>query len=89
LQIEGAFVQGIGFFMLEEYLTNSNGLVVVEGTWTYKIPTLDTIPKQFNVQVLNSGHHQKRVLSSKGKFLQIFASYANGFYWKSFKMFQN
>lgn len=79
LQIEGAFVQGIGFFMLEEYLTNSNGLVVVEGTWTYKIPTLDTIPKQFNVKVLNSGHHQKRVLSSKGMFLQIIASYATGF----------
>lgn len=65
--------------MLEEYLTNSNGLVVVEGTWTYKIPTLDTIPKQFNVKVLNSGHHQKRVLSSKGMFLQIIASYATGF----------
>ncbi|KAB1226907.1 Benzaldehyde dehydrogenase (NAD(+)) [Morella rubra] len=64
-QIEGAFVQGLGFFMLEEYQTNSNGLVIGEGTWTYKIPTLDTIPKQFNVEVLNSGHHQKRVLSSK------------------------
>ncbi|KAK3002880.1 hypothetical protein RJ639_019650 [Escallonia herrerae] len=64
-QIEGAFVQGIGFFMLEEYLTNSDGLVVSEGTWTYKIPTIDTIPKQFNVEVVNSGHHQKRVLSSK------------------------
>ncbi|KAJ7964832.1 putative Aldehyde oxidase [Quillaja saponaria] len=64
-QIEGAFVQGIGFFMLEEYPTNSEGLVVAEGTWTYKIPTVDTIPKQFNVEILNSGHHQKRVLSSK------------------------
>lgn len=64
-QIEGAFVQGIGFFMLEEYQTNSDGLVVAEGTWTYKIPTIDTIPKQFNVEILNSGHHQKRVLSSK------------------------
>ncbi|KAM7522805.1 hypothetical protein LguiA_012707 [Lonicera macranthoides] len=64
-QIEGAFVQGIGFFMSEEYLTNSDGLVVADGTWTYKIPTIDTIPKQFNVEVLNSGHHQKRVLSSK------------------------
>ncbi|RVW19333.1 Abscisic-aldehyde oxidase [Vitis vinifera] len=49
-QIEGAFVQGIGFFMLEEYTTNSDGLVVTEGTWTYKIPTIDTIPKQFNVE---------------------------------------
>ncbi|KAL6966614.1 aryl-alcohol oxidase 3 [Sarracenia purpurea var. burkii] len=64
-QIEGAFVQGIGFFMLEEYLTNSDGLVIVDGTWNYKIPTIDTIPKWFNVELLNSGHHQKRVLSSK------------------------
>ncbi|KAL0389243.1 UNVERIFIED_CONTAM: Indole-3-acetaldehyde oxidase [Sesamum calycinum] len=64
-QIEGAFVQGLGFFMLEEYQTNSDGLVIADGTWTYKIPTIDTIPKQFNVEVLNSGHHQKRVLSSK------------------------
>ncbi|KAK6926596.1 Aldehyde oxidase/xanthine dehydrogenase, first molybdopterin binding domain, partial [Dillenia turbinata] len=64
-QIEGAFVQGIGFFMLEEYLTNADGLVVSDSTWTYKIPTIDTIPKQFNVEILNSGHHHKRVLSSK------------------------
>nr|GLL32431.1 abscisic-aldehyde oxidase-like [Ipomoea trifida] len=64
-QIEGAFVQGIGFFMLEEYLTNEDGLVVSDGTWTYKIPTIDTIPEQFNVEVLNSGHHQNRILSSK------------------------
>ncbi|XVE59721.1 hypothetical protein DITRI_Ditri05aG0069100 [Diplodiscus trichospermus] len=64
-QIEGAYVQGIGFFMLEEYPTNSDGLVIANGTWTYKIPTVDTIPKQFNVEILNSGHHKKRVLSSK------------------------
>ncbi|KAL4298048.1 hypothetical protein GQ457_12G026930 [Hibiscus cannabinus] len=64
-QIEGAYVQGIGFFMLEEYLTNSDGLVITDNTWTYKIPTVDTIPKQFNVEILNSGNHKDRVLSSK------------------------
>ncbi|KAL9235390.1 hypothetical protein vseg_010151 [Gypsophila vaccaria] len=64
-QIEGAFVQGVGFFLLEEYQTNSEGLVVADSTWTYKIPTIDTIPRQFNVEIMNSGHHQKRVLSSK------------------------
>ncbi|CAI9105906.1 OLC1v1004936C1 [Oldenlandia corymbosa var. corymbosa] len=64
-QIEGAFVQGIGFFMLEEYLVNKDGLMISDSTWTYKIPTIDTIPKQFNVEVLSSGHHKKRVLSSK------------------------
>ncbi|KAK1309579.1 Indole-3-acetaldehyde oxidase [Acorus calamus] len=65
LQIESSFVQGIGFFMLEEHLTNSDGLVVSDSTWTYKIPTVDTIPKQFNVEILNNGHHEKRILSSK------------------------
>ncbi|KAJ1287856.1 hypothetical protein BS78_02G042800 [Paspalum vaginatum] len=64
-QVEGAFVQGIGYFMNEEYVTNSDGLLISDGTWTYKIPTVDTIPKQFNVKLLNSGPHKKRVLSSK------------------------
>ncbi|XP_055833429.1 indole-3-acetaldehyde oxidase-like [Solanum dulcamara] len=64
-QIEGAFVQGIGFFMHEEYLTNEDGLMISNSTWTYKIPTIDTIPQNFNVHVVNSGHHDKRVLSSK------------------------
>ncbi|XP_015873305.2 indole-3-acetaldehyde oxidase [Ziziphus jujuba] len=64
-QIEGSFVQGIGFFMSEEWLTNSDGLLVTDSTWTYKIPSIDTIPKQFNVEILNSSHHEKRVLSSK------------------------
>ncbi|KAK7300353.1 hypothetical protein RJT34_11197 [Clitoria ternatea] len=64
-QIEGSFIQGLGFFMLEEYQTNLDGFVLVDGTWNYKIPTLDTIPQKFNVQILNSEHHQQRVLSSK------------------------
>lgn len=69
LQIEGSFVQGLGFFMLEEYITDPEGLVVTDSTWTYKIPTVDTIPRQFNVEILNSGCHEKRVLSSKGQSL--------------------
>lgn len=52
--------------MHEEYLTNEDGLMVSNSTWTYKIPTIDTIPQNFNVHVVNSGHHKKRVLSSKG-----------------------
>uniref|UniRef100_A0A0D9W002 aldehyde oxidase n=1 Tax=Leersia perrieri TaxID=77586 RepID=A0A0D9W002_9ORYZ len=64
-QVEGAFVQGVGFFTNEEYATNSDGLVIHDGTWTYKIPTVDTIPKQFNVELINSARDHKRVLSSK------------------------
>jgi indole-3-acetaldehyde oxidase len=64
-QIEGSFVQGLGFFMLEEYIEDPEGLLLTDSTWTYKIPTVDTIPKQFNVEILNGGCHEKRVLSSK------------------------
>jgi xanthine dehydrogenase molybdopterin-binding subunit B len=57
----------VGFFTDEECATNSDGLVVHDGTWTYKIPTVDTIPKQFNVELVNSAREQRRVLSSKGE----------------------
>ncbi|XP_051177851.1 probable aldehyde oxidase 2 [Lolium perenne] len=40
-------------------------MVINDGTWTYKIPTVDTIPKQLNVELINSARHHKRVLSSK------------------------
>lgn len=65
--MEGAFIQGVGFFTNEEYKTNTDGMVIHDGTWTYKIPTVDTIPKQFNVELINSAGDRKRVLSSKGK----------------------
>ncbi|KAJ3669998.1 hypothetical protein LUZ60_010322 [Juncus effusus] len=64
-QVEGGFVQGIGFFMHEEFLTNSDGLAISDSTWNYKIPTIDTIPKEFNVEFLSSPHNKDRVLSSK------------------------
>ena len=52
--------------MLEEYLTNEEGLMTTNSTWDYKIPSLDNVPKKFNARVLNTGHHPDRVLSSKG-----------------------
>ncbi|XP_047092752.1 indole-3-acetaldehyde oxidase-like [Lolium rigidum] len=64
-QVEGSFVQGVGFFTSEEYATNADGMVINDGTWTYKIPTVDTIPKQLNVELINSARDHKRVLSSK------------------------
>ncbi|TVU39649.1 hypothetical protein EJB05_13080 [Eragrostis curvula] len=64
-QIEGSFIQGIGFFIYEEYVTNKDGLMISNSTWDYKIPSVDAIPKQFNAEVLNTGYHKYRVLSSK------------------------
>lgn len=64
-QIEGAFVQGIGFFTMEEVVVDKDGKVVSDGTWTYKVPTIDTIPRKFNIELLCSPMHEKRILSSK------------------------
>ncbi|XP_025804659.1 putative aldehyde oxidase-like protein isoform X3 [Panicum hallii] len=64
-QIEGSFIQGIGFFIYEEYITNNDGFMISNSTWDYKIPSVDIIPKQFNAEVLNTGYHKNRVLSSK------------------------
>ena len=66
--MEGGFIQGVGFFMNEEVLTDSDGLAVTNSTWNYKIPTVDTIPKEFNVELFNSPHNKNRTLSSKGIF---------------------
>lgn len=66
VQVEGAFVQGVGFFLTEEIITDDAGHQVTEGTWLYKPPTFDNIPRVFNVELLNSAAHKVRILSGKG-----------------------
>lgn len=66
IQIEGAFVQGLGFYVTEGVETE-DGRELADGTWGYKIPTVDTIPQRFHVELFNSPALQERVLSSKGK----------------------
>ncbi|KAL3677013.1 hypothetical protein R1sor_026961 [Riccia sorocarpa] len=64
-QIEGAFVQGVGYFVTEEVKWDENGVLITNGTWTYKPPTTDNIPHQFNVELLNTAVDPSRILSSK------------------------
>lgn len=64
-QIEGSFVQGIGFFLTEEHEVDNTGVLVSNGTWTYKPPTVDNIPQKFRVEMVSSADRQNRVLSSK------------------------
>lgn len=65
-QVEGAFVQGIGFFFTEEciYL---NGRLLNNGTWDYKPASSQDIPIVFNVTFLNQSPNlaPHAVLSSK------------------------
>lgn len=67
LQVEGAFVQGMGFFTTEETVVNSDGILQSDGTWTYKIPSADSIPRDFRVELLQNALNKKGILSSKGE----------------------
>ena len=50
-QIEGAFVQGVGYVTTEHVLFNEHGALVTDNTWTYKPPCSKTIPIDFRVHL--------------------------------------
>ena len=52
-QIEGAFIQGMGLFTMEESLWHrGSGQLFTRGPGTYKIPGFRDIPQEFNVSLL-------------------------------------
>ena len=52
-QIEGAFVQGMGWLTCEELWWDDQGRLRTVGPSTYKIPGSRDVPPQFNVQILD------------------------------------
>lgn len=66
LQIEGAFIMGMGLCTTEEILVEPHtGKLLSDSTWTYKIPTAADIPRQFNVTFLKDSPNIRSVMSSK------------------------
>ncbi|KAI9649559.1 hypothetical protein NHQ30_002139 [Ciborinia camelliae] len=72
-QIEGAYVQGLGLFTMEESLWTREGQLFTKGPGTYKIPGFADIPQVFNVSFLKDEEGKekmwqglKSVQSSKG-----------------------
>uniref|UniRef100_A0A182SMG7 Aldehyde oxidase/xanthine dehydrogenase second molybdopterin binding domain-containing protein n=1 Tax=Anopheles maculatus TaxID=74869 RepID=A0A182SMG7_9DIPT len=64
-QIEGGFMQGYGFFMLEEMIYSPTGEVYSRGPGTYKLPGFGNIPAEFNVSLLTGAPNPRAVYSSK------------------------
>jgi len=50
-QLEGGFVQGIGFATTEELVYNEEGRLVTDNIWSYKPPCSKTIPIDFRVRL--------------------------------------
>lgn len=64
-QIEGAFVHGIGLFMMEEVIYNEVGDLVTSGPSTYQIPTATDTPLEMNVTFLTDSENPRAIYSSK------------------------
>ncbi|XP_041418513.1 xanthine dehydrogenase/oxidase isoform X2 [Xenopus laevis] len=64
-QVEGAFVQGLGLFTLEELKYSPNGILYTRGPGMYKIPAFGDIPIEFNVSLLRNCPNDKAIYSSK------------------------
>jgi xanthine dehydrogenase large subunit len=54
-QIEGGFVQGVGWLTTEELWWNDKGKLMTHAPSTYKIPVASDVPPVFNVRIFESG----------------------------------
>ncbi|XP_065075928.1 xanthine dehydrogenase/oxidase-like [Ochlerotatus camptorhynchus] len=65
-QIEGAFIMGLGYYLTEALVYDpSNGALVNNRTWNYKVPGAHDIPIDFRIQFLKGSSNQYGVLRSK------------------------
>ncbi|MDZ7644713.1 MAG: xanthine dehydrogenase molybdopterin binding subunit [Woeseiaceae bacterium] len=58
-QIEGGFIQGVGWLTSEELWWNADGELQTHAPSTYKIPVCSDLPPDFRVQILESGRNRE------------------------------
>jgi len=64
-QIEGAFVQGMGWLTTEQLVWNERGLLSTHAPSTYKIPTAGDVPAHFKVDLWDAPNTEDNVFGSK------------------------
>ena len=64
-QIEGGFVQGMGWLTTEQLVWNDKGLLTTHAPSTYKIPTAGDVPAHFNVALWPEPNREDNVGGSK------------------------
>jgi xanthine dehydrogenase molybdopterin binding subunit/xanthine dehydrogenase small subunit len=64
-QIEGGFVQGIGWLTIEELVWDEQGRLLTHSPDTYKIPAIGDIPKDFRVAFLTDAEQPGNIYGSK------------------------
>jgi len=64
-QIEGGFLQGVGWLTLEELLWDAQGRLATAGASTYKLPSWSEVPEVFEVNFLERASEPSVVMGSK------------------------
>ena len=64
-QIEGGFVQGMGWLTTEQLVWNDQGLLSTHAPSTYKIPSTGDIPEHFKVDLWPEPNREDNVFGSK------------------------
>jgi xanthine dehydrogenase large subunit len=64
-QIEGGFVQGMGWLTSEELVWDAQGRLRTHAPSTYKIPTSADVPKAFNVELWQRPNTEETIHRSK------------------------
>src|SRR5690606_25293671 len=64
-QIEGGFIQGMGWLTTEELWWDERGALKTHAPSTYKIPSVSDCPEQFNVAFFDNGNTENNIYQSK------------------------
>jgi len=64
-QIEGAYIQGMGWLTTEELCWDDNGKLTTHAPSTYKIPAVNDCPQDLRVQLFNNINREETILRSK------------------------
>ncbi|RIH84019.1 putative xanthine dehydrogenase molybdenum-binding subunit XdhA [Meiothermus luteus] len=64
-QVEGGFIQGLGWLTLEDLRWDEKGQVVTRSASTYKLPSFSELPEVFNVRLLPRATEPGVVYGSK------------------------
>ena len=64
-QIEGGFVQGMGWLTAEELIWDKTGKLASNSAANYKIPTAHDLPKQWSVKLFDRKNEEQTIYNSK------------------------
>ena len=64
-QVEGGFIQGVGWLTLEELVWDAQGRLMTNGASTYKLPSWSEVPREFRVEFLTRAAEPGVVFGSK------------------------